>query len=67
MITRAGYDIRRCTPLEWERFMGWPDGWTEGVSDNQRYIQCGNGVVSPVATWVGTKIIELLNGGPNVT
>lgn len=40
--------IRRLTPTECERLMSWPDNWTEGVSDTQRYRQCGNGVVSNV-------------------
>ena len=40
-----GKRIRRLTPLECERLMGLPDGWTEGVSDTQRYKLCGNGVV----------------------
>ncbi len=40
-----GMKIRRLTPLECERLMGLPDGWTEGVSDTQRYKLCGNGVV----------------------
>lgn len=36
--------IRRLTPLECERLQGFPDGWTEGVSDTQRYRQMGNAV-----------------------
>jgi len=36
--------IRRLTPTECERLQGFPDGWTEGVSDTQRYKQCGNAV-----------------------
>lgn len=40
-----GMRIRRLTPVECERLMGLPDGWTEGVSDTQRYKLCGNGVV----------------------
>ncbi len=38
------YGIRRLTPTECERLQGFPDGWTEGVSDTQRYKQCGNAV-----------------------
>ncbi len=41
----AGAKVRRLTPTECERLMGLPDGWTEGVSDTQRYKLCGNGVV----------------------
>jgi DNA (cytosine-5)-methyltransferase 1 len=53
--------VRRLTPLECERLMGWPDGHTaEGingtVSDTQRYKMCGNGVASPVAEWIGRHI-----------
>jgi DNA (cytosine-5)-methyltransferase 1 len=36
--------IRRLTPLECERLQGFPDGWTEGVSDTQRYKCLGNAV-----------------------
>lgn len=56
--------IRRLTPLECERLMGWPDNHTkydaEGkvIPDTQRYKMCGNGVASPVAEWVGRKLKE---------
>jgi DNA (cytosine-5)-methyltransferase 1 len=55
--------VRRLTPLECERLMGWPDGWTatkaDGTpqSDTHRYKQCGNGVASPVAQWIGEILI----------
>lgn len=39
-----GTRIRRLTPVECERLQGFPDGWTEGVSDTQRYKQMGNAV-----------------------
>jgi len=39
-----GVSIRRLTPVECERLQGFPDGWTEGVSDTQRYKQLGNAV-----------------------
>jgi hypothetical protein len=32
------------TPLECERLQGFPDNWTKGVSETQRYTQCGNAV-----------------------
>jgi DNA (cytosine-5)-methyltransferase 1 len=51
--------VRRLTPVECERLMGWPDGWTDGQADTHRYKQCGNGVASPVATWIGQQIINL--------
>lgn len=51
--------VRRLTPVECERLMGWPDGWTEGQADTHRYKQCGNGVASPVATWIGEQLLQL--------
>jgi DNA (cytosine-5)-methyltransferase 1 len=36
--------IRRLTPPECERLQGFPDNWTEGVSDTQRYKTLGNAV-----------------------
>ncbi len=41
---REGMKIRRLTPIECERLQGFPDNWTEGVSDTQRYKQMGNAV-----------------------
>jgi len=36
--------IRRLTPIECERLQGFPDEWTEGISDTQRYKCLGNAV-----------------------
>lgn len=48
--------IRRLTPLECERLMGYPDGWTEGLSDTQRYKTLGNGIVSNVVAEVVKRL-----------
>jgi site-specific DNA-cytosine methylase len=52
--------VRRLTPVECERLMGWPDNWTapEGVKapDGKRYAACGDGIVSWVAYWIGQRI-----------
>jgi DNA (cytosine-5)-methyltransferase 1 len=40
----SGPRIRRLTPVECERLQGFPDNWTAGVSDTQRYKQMGNAV-----------------------
>ena len=54
--------VRRLTPRECERLMGWPDDhtrWTADgreVSDSRRYAMCGNGVVAPVAEWIGARL-----------
>ncbi len=49
--------IRRLTPTECERLQGFPDGWTEGVSDTQRYKCCGNAVTVNVIRDIMIKII----------
>ena len=44
--------IRRLTPIECERLQGFPDGWTEGLSDTQRYKCLGNAVTTNVVSEV---------------
>lgn len=39
-----GVRIRTLTPVECERLMGFPDGWTEPLTDNQRIKTLGNAV-----------------------
>jgi len=45
--------------------MGWPDDHTrykaDGAeqADTHRYKQCGNGVASPVAEWIGKQLMKL--------
>lgn len=56
--------VRRLTPLECERLMGWPDNHTAqgtngAVSDTQRFKMCGNGVASPVAQWIAGHILNV--------
>jgi len=46
--TETPGQLRRLTPLECERLQGFPDNWTEGVSNTQRYRQCGNAVTTNV-------------------
>lgn len=54
--------VRRLTPVECERLMGWPDDHTRWradgteVSDSVRYRMCGNGVASPVAQWLAERL-----------
>jgi site-specific DNA-cytosine methylase len=48
----GGMLVRRLTPLECERLQGFPDGWTEGQSDTNRYKQMGNAVAVPVVEWI---------------
>lgn len=53
--------IRRFTPLEAERLMGFSDGWTEGFSDSARYSMLGNSIAVPVAKWIFERIAEANN------
>jgi len=53
-----GLNIRRLTPVECERLQGFPDNWTEGISDTQRYKCLGNAVTTLVITEVGRKLIQ---------
>jgi len=61
------FAVRRLTPLECERLMGFPDNWTQFnadgkfVSDSARYRLCGNAVVVNVAEWIGNRIFSLDN------
>jgi DNA (cytosine-5)-methyltransferase 1 len=54
--------VRRLTPIECERLMGWPDNWThtrhdgKQQADSHRYQQIGNGVVANVAQWIGNRL-----------
>lgn len=55
--------VRRLTPVECERLMSWPDGWTavdgDATPDTRRYAACGDGVVSNVAEWIGRRIMAI--------
>lgn len=51
-------NIRRLTPKECERLQGFPDNWTAGVSDTQRYKQLGNAVTVNVIYEVAKRLIE---------
>jgi DNA (cytosine-5)-methyltransferase 1 len=57
--------VRRLTPLECERLMGWPHDHTKHTADGtiqadvHRYRQCGNGVATPVAQWVAEQIAKV--------
>ena len=48
----VGEVVRRLTPIECERLQGLPDGYTEGVSDTQRYKTLGNAFNADVITHI---------------
>jgi DNA (cytosine-5)-methyltransferase 1 len=61
-VVQPDLAVRRLTPVECERLMGWPDDHTlhradgKTNSDSVRYKMCGNGVVAPVARWVAKHL-----------
>ena len=59
-IPAAAYEwnVRRLTPVECERLQGFPDDWTTGLADSNRYKQMGNAVTVPVAEWLGRQLVE---------
>ena len=53
-----GTSIRRLTPTECERLQGFPDRWTEGLSDTQRYKTLGNAVTVNVIKAIIEKLLN---------
>ena len=60
-----GAVVRRLTPRECERLMGFPDDWTrvpyrgkpaEECPDTPRYKAIGNSMAVPVMRWIGERI-----------
>ncbi len=56
-MIQSDYRIRRLTPLEAERLQGFPDGWTSGISNTQRYKCLGNAVTTTVITAIAEKLL----------
>ncbi|MDD2366014.1 MAG: DNA cytosine methyltransferase [Desulfuromonadaceae bacterium] len=52
--------LRRLTPLECERLMGFPDNYTNlaGAKPTNRYQAVGNSWAVPVVRWIGERIIN---------
>jgi DNA (cytosine-5)-methyltransferase 1 len=53
--------VRRLTPTESERLQGFPDGWTDILTDTPdgpRYKALGNSMAVPVMRWIGERINE---------
>lgn len=63
--------VRRLTPVECERLMGFPDGWTDigdwadekgkrhKAADGPRYKALGNSFAVPVVRWIAERIEEV--------
>lgn len=52
--------IRRLSPLETERLMGFPDGYTDlpKAKKTNRYQGTGNSWAVPVVQWIGKRLVE---------
>ena len=50
--------VRRFMPIEMERLQGFPDNWTEGQADSNRFKQMGNAVTVPVAEWIISRMVS---------
>lgn len=61
--------VRRLTPLECERLMGFPDNYTNltSATDTTRYQAVGNSWAIPVIEWLGARIQNYLALSSNVT
>jgi len=50
--------MRILTPVECERMNGFPDDWTDGMSDSQRYFTMGNALVVDLIEQMGKTILD---------
>jgi DNA (cytosine-5)-methyltransferase 1 len=59
--------IRRFTPLECERLMGFPDNYTKinGSKHTNRFQALGNSWAVPVVKWIGNRIFEFIDRSVN--
>lgn len=60
-IHESAQAVRRLTPVECERLQGFPDNWTETLSDTARYTLIGNSVAVPVLTWIAKRMHDALD------
>ena len=60
MVRETGV-VRRLTPVECERLQGFPDNWTDGQADSNRYKQMGNAVAVPVVQWIINRMVGAIN------
>jgi DNA (cytosine-5)-methyltransferase 1 len=51
-----GGGYRRLTPVELERLNGFPDGWTEGMTDGRRAFCMGNALVIGLVEAIGHSV-----------
>lgn len=66
---RIGENVRRLTPTECERLMGYPDGWTaldehgKTICDSRRYQMLGNSIAVPCAAYILKGMVQKMEKG----
>ena len=58
-LSKYRMNIRKLTPVECERLQGFPDDWTEGVSETQRFMMLGNAVTVNVIEFIAKKLFKV--------
>lgn len=58
-IVIDGDRARILTPREWERLSGYPDDWTEGLSDSVRWGLLGNTITPNLTHWLGDRLTSI--------
>jgi len=53
----VNWKIRRTTPIEWERLQGYPDNWTEWITNNKRKEKMWNAISIPVVKAIFDNLI----------
>ncbi|NCU17456.1 DNA (cytosine-5-)-methyltransferase [Pallidibacillus pasinlerensis] len=56
---------RFLTPVECERLNEFPDNWTKGMTDRQRYFCMGNALVVGLVEKMGKRIVEIQKESKN--
>jgi DNA (cytosine-5)-methyltransferase 1 len=65
-----GDRLRTMTPIEWERLMGFPDGFTainyrgKPATDSPRYHALGNSIAVPIVSWLCQQVAEAFTVSP---
>lgn len=52
--------LRTLTPVECERLNGFPDGWTEGMSQSRRYRAMSEASMVSVITMIGGSLMDMI-------
>ena len=58
--------LRTLSLTEWERLMGFPDGWTAMLPDSKRYVALGDAVHVGTARWLGQRLAQVHHALPQL-